>query len=97
MQDRFPDELLQNIKSRYSQLKKLLKEINSHWRYEDYVYRFYHGSFKVYGIQYETRRIAEILNKLAPKGFVFCSSFQELMKKGAGNKDWKPSHNRFQW
>lgn len=93
MKDRFPDQLLRNIKSSYPELRKLLKEINSHWCYEDRVYRFYHGSFKVYYLQYETRRIVEALKKLAPEGFVFCSTFQDLMKKGAGNKKWKQSHN----
>lgn len=93
MKDKFPDQLLQNIKREYSQLRKLLSEVNSHWYYEDYIYRFYHGSFKVYGLQYVTRKIAESLRKVAPEEFIFCSSFQDLMKKGAGNKQWKQSHN----
>jgi len=94
MVDRFPDQLLQNIKSNYPQLIKLLREIKSHWCYEDYVYRFYHGSFKVYRLQYETRKIVEALKVLAPEGFIFCSAFQDLMKKGAGNKRWRLSHNK---
>jgi len=94
MEDRFSDQLLQNIKKNYPQLTRLLKEISSHWCYEDYIYRFYYGSFKVYGLQYETRKIVEALKKLAPEGFVFCSSFQDLIKKGAGNKQWRHSHNK---
>lgn len=93
MEDRFSDQLLQNIKSNYSQLSKLLGEINSHWCYEDLIRRFYHGSFKVYRLQYETRKIVEALEQLAPEGFMFCLAFQELMKKGAGDKQWKQSHN----
>lgn len=94
MENKFPGQLLRNIKRSYPQLRKLLRQINSHWCYEDYVYRFYHGSFKVYYLQQETAKIAEALKKLAPEGFIFCSTFQDLMKKGAGNKQWKHSHNR---
>ena len=94
MQDRYCNELLQNIKSNHSQLRKLLAEISSHRCYEDLVYRFYHGSFKVYALQQETRKIVEALRKIAPEGFVFCSTFQDLMEKGAGKKDWKLSHNK---
>jgi hypothetical protein len=60
-QDGFAHQLFQNIKTNYSQLRKLLTEVNSHWCYEDYIYRFYHSSFKVYHLQYETRKIVEAL------------------------------------
>lgn len=40
------DELLANIRARWAELAGLLEEINSHWVYEDMVYRFYHQSFK---------------------------------------------------
>jgi len=93
-EDKFAYQLFQNIKSNYSQLKKLLEKINSHWVYEDFVYRFYHGSFKVYDLQYVSREIIESLKKLAPEGYKFCSSFQEIVKKGAGDKCWKLSHNK---
>ena len=43
--------LFKNLKKELPRLKKLLKECNSHWGYEDKVYRFYHASFKVYGLQ----------------------------------------------
>ena len=51
------NELLANIQARWSELAELLEEINSHWVYEDQVYRFYHQSFKVYTLQTETKRI----------------------------------------
>lgn len=88
-----PEKLLQNIKDNLPELKRLLEHANSHWCYEDCVYRYYHGSFKVYRLQDETRKIAEALKKLAPKGFVLCPMFQDLMKKGAGRKQFKLSHN----
>jgi hypothetical protein len=31
-----------NLKAALSELEALLEEYNSHWVYQDYVYRFYH-------------------------------------------------------
>lgn len=36
--------LLSNIKQRMTELETLLERARSHWEYEDYVYRYYHGS-----------------------------------------------------
>jgi hypothetical protein len=58
-------ELLANIKSRLPELAKVLSEVNSHWVYEDLVYRFYHQSLKVYDIQGVTQRVVELLWSLA--------------------------------
>lgn len=58
------DTLLQNIKKNMPELEKLLKEVNDHWGYEDHVYRFYHGSFKVYEVQVLTERIVNVLRRL---------------------------------
>src|SRR5438445_10480854 len=38
-------------KARLPELEKLLEEVSSHWHAEDGFYRFYHQSFKVYGLQ----------------------------------------------
>ena len=43
--------LLANLKAALPELEKLLDECSDHWGYEDPIYRFYHQSFKVYGIQ----------------------------------------------
>jgi hypothetical protein len=42
------NELLANIKSHLPELVALLQEMNSHWFYEDPIYRFYHQSFKFF-------------------------------------------------
>ena len=44
-------ELFINHKKVLPKLEKLLDECNSHWEYEDPVYRFYHQSLKVYLLQ----------------------------------------------
>jgi hypothetical protein len=89
-------ELLTNIQAQWSELAKLLEEINSHWSYEDPIYRFYHQSFKVYTLQDETRRIVEALESIAPAGTTLCSMFQEIYQAGANGKQFEPEHNR-QW
>lgn len=89
-------ELLKNIQARWSDLAKLLEEINSHWGYEDPIYRFYHQSFKVYALQSETRRIVDALHNIAPAGRTFCPMFQEIYQAGASGKPFESEHNR-QW
>ena len=49
--------LLRNLRERKAELKAQLKACSDHWGYEDPVYRFYHQSFKVYGMQERTRSL----------------------------------------
>lgn len=86
-------KLLANIKNKLPELNGLLKEINSHWGYEDPIYRFYYQSFKVYRIQEETKRIVEALKSIAPEGLNFCDEFQEIISLGASGKRFRLSHN----
>jgi hypothetical protein len=88
------DELLVNIKAHLSELEDLLKWVNADSSYEDYVYRFYHQSFKVYQLQDLTRKIADALRRIAPEGTSFCAYFEELLQAGAGEKNFDMDHNR---
>lgn len=88
------NQLLANIKARLPELEELLQAMGSHWEYEDSIYRFYHHSFKVYGLQDKTRRIFNALRDLAPEGKSFCREFEEIIKAGAGGKYFEPEHNR---
>ena len=90
------DELLANIRAHWSELAGLLEEINSHWVYEDLVYRFYHQSFKVYALQTETKRIVEALQSVAPSGTTFSPMFEEIYQAGASGKQFEMKHNQ-QW
>jgi hypothetical protein len=90
------DELLANIQARWSELADLLEEIQSHWVYEDLVYRFYHQSFKVYALQNETKRIVEALQSLAPSGATLSSMFTEIYQAGTSGKRFEIEHNQ-QW
>src|SRR5436305_3215068 len=58
--------LLGSLRRDRGELEKLLSECGNHWGYEDPVYRFYHQSFKVYGLQGTTQAIVQKLQALAP-------------------------------
>jgi hypothetical protein len=88
------NELLANIKARGSELAELLKEINSHWVYEDLVYRFYHQSFKVYYLQEHTKAIVSVLRSVAPIGVTFSPMFEEIIQAGASGKQFELKHNQ---
>jgi hypothetical protein len=75
------NELLAHIKAKLPELERLLQEMDSHWGYEDPIYRFYHHSFKVYMLQDETRRIVDALKDLAQRGKSFCREFEEIIAK----------------
>jgi len=60
------ESLLQSLRRARPELEKLLTSCSDHWGYEDPVYRFYHQSFKVYGLQHVTRSIVQKLQALAP-------------------------------
>src|SRR5881397_1188233 len=90
------NELLANIQARQSELAELLEEVNSHWVYEDLVYRFYHQSFKVYWLQEHTKRIVEALKSVAPSGTTFSSMFEEIYQAGVSGKQFEMKHNQ-QW
>lgn len=90
-----PDDLLlARIKSRQAALEELLREVSSHWGYEDPVYRFYHQSFKVYHLQSGTERIVDALRDLG-EGRPLNAWFLEIIAAGIGrrfthevNKNW---------
>ena len=64
-------------------LEALLAEVRDHWAYEDGLYRFYHQSFKVYGLQPLTLRMVESLRALAPERELH-PYFAELLSQGTG-------------
>jgi len=60
------ENLLRAIKEKLNDLRSLRDRARSHWNYEDPIYRFNHGSFKVYGIQALTLQIVSALRALLP-------------------------------
>jgi hypothetical protein len=75
--------LLLSLRRDRQELEKLLAECSGHWGYEDPVYRFYHQSFKVYGLQQQTRSIVRRLQALAPDR-PLNAWFVEIIEAGTG-------------
>lgn len=60
------EALLANLKAKMPMLEGKLAEYSGHWGYEDPIYRFYHGSFKVFYLQSSTKDIVDLLVSCAP-------------------------------
>src|SRR5438876_9969678 len=82
------------IKAALIDLEALLEECDGDWVYEDYVYRFYHQSFKVYLLQESTLRIVEKLRALS-SGRELNEWFKQIVAEGTGktfamedNENW---------
>ncbi len=85
-------ELLKNLQAQLSALDALLAQCNNHWGYEDPIYRFYHHSFKVYGLQDQTLKIVKALQALVPQ-LALNEQFMRIVAGGTG-KIFKPEDNR---
>ncbi len=83
-------ELLSNIKAALPKLKQMLERYDMH-HFEDFAYRFYHHSFKVYGVQGATREIVQALRDLAP-GRSLNKDFETIVKEGT-DKRFELEHN----
>ena len=75
--------LFTNLKVAMPDLAALLEKCGSHWAYEDGVYRFYHHSFKVYGLQSHTISIVDKLRSLSPDRELN-QWFMEIIASGTG-------------
>jgi hypothetical protein len=84
--ERLERALLANMRQRASELRELLEQVNDHWGYEDGLYRFYHQSFKVFGLQQHTQRIVTALKNIAPEGRSFCDLFGAILEAGTGRE-----------
>ena len=82
--------LLSSLKAARPRLKELL-ERGGRFCYEDAVYRFYHGSFKVYALQRMTLAIVEALVALAPER-PLNADFRCIISAGTG-KVFALEHN----
>jgi len=77
--------LFSRLKLALPALDQLLAEATSHWGYEDGLYRFYHQSFKVYGLQGATTNIVAALQALAPERDLN-EWFVQIVKDGTGKR-----------
>jgi hypothetical protein len=89
--DRLTRLLLQRLKERKPQLVQMLEELSGHWTYEDPFYRYYHGSFKVYGVQDTTEKAVRLLRELLPERQLN-RVFESIIREGTG-KEFQMEHN----
>jgi hypothetical protein len=78
-------QFLSNIHETLPEMKALASEIDE-WDGEDLIYRFWHQSFKVFGLQSVTERIEALLVRLAPPGVTINKWFVEIMRDGTGRE-----------
>src|SRR6185436_17677559 len=85
-------ELLEAIKSKLPDLERV-EELFGFER-EDGIYRFYHQSFKVYGLQSCTLRAVEIFQIIGEAtGNPLCDWFVGIVADGTG-RTFEPQHNQ---
>lgn len=95
MQQKYEDgcQLLANIKAAMSKLQQIYADTSDHWVYEDGIYRYFHGSYKVYyRLQPATELIVEALNSVSPNGPIKDKYFNKIIKNGTG-KTFSLAHN----
>ena len=87
-------KLLKKIKKNLPELEAFLNRVNDHWAYEDLVYRYYHGSFKLYRVQGLSLEILKLLKKISPHKNKdnMNENFYRIMCEGGGFK-FDISHN----
>jgi len=90
--ERLERALLAKMRERASELRDLLAQVKDHWGYEDGLYRFYHQSFKVFGLQQLTERIVAELTVIAPGGRGLCELFLAVLEPGLG-REFSPDDN----
>ena len=91
-QRRLEGLLLRNMRQHEPELCRVLEDINSEWCYEDGIYRYYHQSLKVFGLQEATKLIADVLSAIAPGGRPFCGLFRDILQPGTG-QEFSPEDN----
>jgi len=85
--------LLRNIKRELPKLKAMLAKLDA-WDGEDGIYRYYHGSFKAYQLQYTVKEIVKLLKKASPSRPVeLCPLFMDAVSAAMGNVEWIHEHN----
>jgi hypothetical protein len=91
------ERLLASIKREIDALTQLLAHAQQSWNAEDFVYRYYHHSFKVFGIQRLTEAIVEKLRALLPE-CPLNTRFARIVENGTGkiftdemNATWEES------
>lgn len=84
--------LIKKIVKRLDSLREIQERCRNHWGEEDCVYRYYHGSFKVFGLQDLTNEVVLALRELTRDGKLN-DMFMEIVKDGTGKAFGKNTNN----
>ena len=76
--------LFANLQANLPQLCELLDECFDDWHYEDLMYRYYHSSFKFFGLQDLTKQIVTQLQLLMPD-VLLNADFMRIVHEGTGH------------
>lgn len=76
--------LLARLKELKPELNRMLVDLAG-YHFENGFYRFYHGSFKVYGVEASTLAAVELLKQLMPERKLNLQ-FDEIIRDGTGRK-----------
>lgn len=85
------NKLLRAIKRDMPKLETMLTNLEDEWGLEDGFYRFYHQSFKVYGLQLMTIELREAFEQLLP-GQPLNPWYLEIVSQGTDH-EFELSHN----
>ncbi len=87
------DAQLLAIKRDLDPLTTLADRVKDEWAEGDLVYRIWHQSFKVYGIQDLTLRIVSALEAIAPENCELDERFRQIIAERTG-KAFEYEHNQ---
>lgn len=59
-------KFVDSLRLHLTALTELHERVSAHWTYHDLVYRFYHGSFKVFWLNEHTKEIVAALQAVSP-------------------------------
>lgn len=88
------NRLLNQIKGHLSEIEGLHKIFCS--LEEDYIYRFYHQSYKVFGAVNEIERAVQLFEKIAPDGLSLNHWFRGIADEALGKTfEWQETNSKW--
>ena len=89
-----PDTLLNQIKNNLSEIDSLYRAFAS--CEEDFVYRFYHQSYKIFYATEEIKKAKDLFEKIAPDGIPLNDWYGKIADKAIGKSfDWKKTNPKW--
>jgi len=88
------NDLLTALKEKMPVLEDLLARMQDCWVGEDGIYRFYHGSYKLYRLQEATLEIVSVLQSIVPVRKL-TGYFMTIVKDGTGKSMNKNTNQRW--